>query len=253
MIDCLQRRRAIPPEILEWADLAVQYDGGIAAKRENQLFQIIARLCSLRSVYKPHGEVHDTIVLTLAKKIDSDLADYVRGFPDRLQYTTRRCSISEDVLSDYYHVYPNTWVVGAYNLYRGARILTNELILNWYLHNPTWDNIHVQRRQSETVLARSYADICASVPFAIGDAGNGVSVPRASAGLALVWPLYLAATMDNRQESTRAWVITRLDKLGRVMGIQQAISLANVLKTKDGITAWDRFESTRMDEELIEW
>lgn len=252
MVDCFQRRRAIPPQIVEWADLAAQYDGGLAAKRENQLFQIIARLCTLRTIHEPNGEVHDPIVVTLAKEIDSELAEFVHGFPEWLRYTTRQCSISESVLSDYYHVYPNTWIVSAYNLYRVARILANELIMNWYSRNPTWDNVHIERRRSETLLARLNVDICASVPFALGEI-DGVFLPRASAGIALVWPLYLAATMDGGLESTRAWVITRLDKLGHEMGIQQAVSLANVLKTKRHITAWDRFESTRPDEELSDW
>ncbi len=253
MIDCLQRRRAVPPEILEWADLATQYDGRIVVKRENQLFQIIAPLCALRSVYEPNGEVHDPMFLTLALETDSDLANYVHTFPNWLQYTTKQCSFNDSVLFDYYHVYPNTLVVGAYNLYRVARILTNEMILSWLRRNPEWDNVHVQSRQSETILARLNADICASVPFALGEVEGGESLPRASVGIALVWPLYLAATMDGAQESTRAWVITRLDKLGHELGIQQAVSLANVLKTKQGITAWDRFESTRMDEEFSEW
>lgn len=253
MIDCLQRRRAVPPEILEWADLAVHHDGGFAAKRENQLFQIIARLCALRSVYEPDGKIHDHIVLTLVKDIDNDLADYVRAFPSCLQYTTKQCSFSDSVLLDFYHVYPNTWIIGAYNLYRVARILTHEIILNWYARNLGRNDMDVQRRQSETVLARLNADICASVPFALGEMENGESLPKASVGMALIWPLYSAATMDGVQESTRAWVITRLDRLGHKFGIQQAVSLANVLKTKHGITAWDRFESSRMDEELSEW
>lgn len=253
MTDCLQRRRAVPAEILEWADIAAQHDGGFAARRENQLFQIVGRLCALRSVYEPNGEVHDPIVLTLVKDIDNDLADYVHAFPSWLQYTTKQCIFSESVLLDHYHVYPNIGVIGAYNLYRVARILLNEITLNWCTRNPGWADVHVQRRQSETILARLNADICASVPFALGEVENGGSLPKVSMGIALVWPLYLAATMDGVQESTRAWVITRLDRLGHNLGIQQAVSLANVLKTKHGITAWDRFESTRMDEELSEW
>jgi len=253
MIGCLQRRRAFPPEILEWADLAAQYDGGAAAKRENQLFQIVARLCALQSVYVPHGEVHQPIVLTLAKDIDTDLVEYLHAIPAFLHYHIKQCGFSENVLFDYYHVYPNTWITGAYNLYRVARILANEVILNWYTHNPGWNNVQLHRRQCETVLARLNADICASVPYASGELGVGESLPRAHVGIALVWPLYLAATMDGVQASTRAWVITRLDKLGHELGIQQAVSLANVLRTKHGITAWDRFESTRVDEELSEW
>ena len=37
------------------------------------------------------------------------------------------------------------------------------------------------------------------------------------------------------------------------MGIKQAESLANVLKTKREITAWDKFETARADEVFDEW
>jgi len=84
------------------------------------------------------------------------------------------------------------------------------------------------------------ADICASAPFIFGESQNAGSmyVPRAAAGTNLLWPLYLAATMDTTSPSTRAWCIIQLEKLGKLMGIRQASSLAKVLKTKKEITAW---------------
>ena len=106
------------------------------------------------------------------------------------------------------------------------------------------------------LLTRLNADICASVPFVIGTTnilGQEAMLPRVAAGMALIWPLYLAATMDTVAASTRAWVITRFERLGHVMGIQQGLSLAHVLRTKKHITAWDRFESTRVDEEIEDW
>jgi len=248
----------MPPDILEWADRALEFDNSKAAQRENELFQIIGRLCTLRSIVHTSrdGSLTDPTVLTLAKDIDTDLTGFANAFPDWLGYTTVPCKISDNVLLDYYHVYPNSWVVGGYNLYRSARIMTNELILNWLSQNPSYENVDSRRRESEIVLTRLNADVCASVPFILGDVepvGGFKPLPRAAGGMALVWPLYLAATMDTASQSTRAWVITRLDKLGHVAGIQQAVTLANVLKTRRHITAWDRFENTRMDEELKDW
>ena len=37
------------------------------------------------------------------------------------------------------------------------------------------------------------------------------------------------------------------------MGIKQAESLANVLRTKREITAWDKFETARADEVVDDW
>ena len=196
------------------------------------------------------------MILKFAKDIDAELAAFATGFPDHLRYTTKECRVNEDVLADYYHVYPNTWVVTGYNLYRSARVMTHELIIRWLSHNQTFEGGDTQQRESELTLARLNAEICASVPFILGYAGDLEQIPllpRAAGGLALVWPLYLAATMDTVTASTRAWVISRLDKLGHLMGIQQAVTLANVLRTKTHITAWERFESTRIDEELNDW
>lgn len=59
--------------------------------------------------------------------------------------------------------------------------------------------------------------------------------------------------MDQQTPGMRAWIITRLDLIGRNMGIKQAESLANVLKTQNEITAWDKFETVRADEVVDDW
>lgn len=69
----------------------------------------------------------------------------------------------------------------------------------------------------------------------------------------MLWPFYLVATMDQQFAGSRAWIITQLELIGRSMGIKQAESLANVLKTKREITAWDKFETARADEVFDEW
>ena len=241
-----------------WAENALEFDDSLGVRRETQLFQVIARLCSLRSIVHRSNpsSIDDPTVLGLAKDIDTDLANYANAFPDAFKPKAVSCQMSENILSDFYHVYPNSWIIGAWNLYRSARVMTHELILHWLSKNPEYENNNLLRRESEILLLRLSADICASVPFILGEveSADGTRfLPRAIGGLGIVWPLYLAATMDTTSESTRAWVITRLDRLGHVMGIQLAVSLAHVLKTKKEITAWDRFESTRIDEEIEEW
>lgn len=258
IVDCFQRNKPIPPEVLSWSDRAARIDNHQAMQRQNQLFQIIGRLCSLRSICLQPGAGSLTCptILTLAKGIDADLIDFINTVPGWLRYTTKPCKTSDNVLTDYYHVYPNTWIVAGYNMARSARIMTHELILQWVSHNPAHENRSIQRRESEMALAGLNADICATVPYILGDLPTESQtsiLPRAAAGMGLLCPLYLAATMDTVSQRTRAWVITRFDKLGHLMGIQQAVTLANVLRTKRHITAWDRFEIVRMDDELQDW
>ena len=120
--------------------------------------------------------------------------------------------------------------------------------------NPALDES--QRRQSKILLANLAYDICATAPFMLGSldsSPNSPWPPRAAAGTALLWPFYLVATMNQQFPAMRAWIITRLALIGQNMGIKQAESLANVLKTKREITAWDRIETARADEVLDDW
>ena len=255
MIDCFQRSAVIPPEVIEWSEYARQLETDIGSRRELAIFPIITRLCALRCVIAKDTN-NDPAVLTIARGIDADLVEWADRFPTWLRYTTELSNDTENVLSGYYHVYPNVWVVGGWNLYRCARILTHEVIERWLSRNLTYDM--AQLRQSEAVLSKLNADICASVPCVFGRVDvNGLQTgysysPRAATGTWILWPLYLAATMDTATPTTRAWVINQLDKVGRTMGIQQAISLAAVLRAQKEITAWDRFGSG-VDEQVDKW
>ena len=263
MIDCFQRTRTIPPQFIEWANLAAECSPTVPAQRENELFQIIARLCSLRSIYKRGNEAVDGVqddddptILSVARDIDADLAGFEKRLTENAGYTVKPCAINEHVLLDYYYDFPNRWIVGVYNLVCAARVSIHELILTFITHNPSSDPVGIQRRASDNTLENMNIHICASVPFVLGGVDSDKPsdfIPRAAAGTVILWPLYVAATQDGVKPSTRAWVITRLEKLGHDVGIQQAVSLAQVLKTKQHVTAWDRFESTRIDEELEEW
>ena len=218
------------------------------------MFPILTRLCALRGI-KESDTYNNPAVLTIAKAIDADLVEWIDAIPPWLKYITKTSDDTENVLSGFYHVYPNIWIVGGFNLYRCARILTHEFIVRWldrsFVHDPQ------QRQASEAILVKLNADICATVPGIFGQIDkNGPpdasSAPRAATGTWVLWPLYLAATMDSATPTTRAWVIAQLDRLGRIMGLQQATSLAAVLRTQKEITAWDRF-GTRIDEEVNEW
>ncbi|KAK0507284.1 hypothetical protein JMJ35_010322 [Cladonia borealis] len=254
VIDCIQRRLVVPPEIIEWSEYASELETDPGRVRESAMFPILTRLCALRAMRKSET-YNDPAVLTIAKSIDADLVEWVDAIPPWLRYTTKTSDDTENVLSGFYHVYPNIWIVGGYNLYRCACILMHELIVHW-LDRSSVDDLQ-QRQSSEAILAKLSAEICASVPCIFGQiAKNGppnVSYsPKAATGTWVLWPLYLAATMNSATPTTRAWVITQLDRLGRIMGLQQATTLAAVLRTQKELTAWDRF-GTRIDEEVNEW
>lgn len=217
----------------------------------------MGRLCTLRATLD-RANNNDTGVITLANFIDSDLEEWKNSLPPAFFYTVRYSADSENVFSGTYHVYCSTWATAVWNVYRCARIMTHNVISDWLNRTSSPNRAFDEslRSKSELVFANLAYDICASAPFILGTSDSARSAsqpPRAAAGASLLWPFYLAATMEQQYTGMRAWVITRLEFIGRHLGIKQAESLANVLRIKKEITAWDRFETTRADEVVDDW
>lgn len=246
----------VPPDVIEWAEIEAEVETN-ETRPELQLFLIIGRLCALRATVDRDNN-NDIGVIALANFIDSDLEDWENSLPPAFSYSIIESANSEHVFSDTYHVYKNTWTVGVWNFYRCARILTQHVIMASLSRNsmPNLALDESQRRQSEALLTNLAYDICASAPFILGTSNSSVyssPPPRAAAGASLLWPFYVVATMEQGFTGMRAWIITRLALVGRIMGIKQAESLANVLRTKREITAWDKFETARADEVVDDW
>ncbi|TKA71325.1 hypothetical protein B0A49_05369 [Cryomyces minteri] len=258
VIDCLQRRLVVPPTILEWSEVALE-SGSTEDLLEYDLFRIVAKLCSLRSIEMDQASQTDgkNVIMTLAHSVDADLQGWVEQLPLEYAYSIRTCRSSNAVLSEsgQYHVYPNIWTLIIWNTYRSARLLTNEILMKWLpCHSTQTSSFHtMQHRRCEILHAEISSDICASAPYYLGVGNSAGQNPRAAAGSSLIWPLYLTAITDRPPFATRAWVITQLDKIGEIMGIRQATSLANVLKTKYEVTVWDRPKSYAIDAEEDDW
>ena len=246
----------VPPDVIEWIEFTAEGENKESVPTQ-QLFQIVGRLCALRAAVDRDNN-NDIRVVTLANFVDSDLEDWKNNLPPAFSYAIKQSASTEHVFSDTYHVYSSTWVSSVWNVYRCARILTQQVITTWLSRNslpsPALDES--QRRESNFLLANLACDICASAPSILGASNSSICSsrpPRAAAGLSLLWPLYLVATMEQQRAGMCAWIITRLEYIGRVMGIRQAESVANVLKSRKHITAWDKLETARADEAVDEW
>ena len=245
----------VPPDFIDWAEIAAESESE-ENQSEHHLFVIIGRLCALRAAADRFN--NSIRVITLANLIDSDLEDWRNRLPPDFLYSISWSTNTEYVFSGTYHVYNNTWAVGILNLYRCARVLTQEVITDWLSRNtmPNASLMESQQRHSEDLLAKLAHEICASVPFIMGASESSIySLRRQSAAtaMALLWPLYVAGVMDLQITGMRAWIITRLEVIGLTMGVKQAESLAYVLRTKGEITAWDKFETIQADEVLDDW
>jgi hypothetical protein len=59
--------------------------------------------------------------------------------------------------------------------------------------------------------------------------------------------LYVVAMAHHHTDARNVWIIKQFEKIGGVLGIRQAMALANLLKKSQGITLWDREMSNRLD------
>lgn len=90
-------------------------------------------------------------------------------------------------------------------------------------------------------MNRFTADICASVPPFL-EYQNGDKSAPALIGTLLLWPLYTCAAHNFASPKTRDWVVLQYNKIGGIMGITLATSLAKVLMAKSEVTVWDRID-----------
>lgn len=229
--------------VLEW------WSGSEKCEHEQNLFKIIASLCTLRKDEKEQKK-DTSIILSLAASIDTNLADWVNDLSWEYSYMTRTNGRAEDLFGGYYYVYKSARKAAIWNTYRCARILVNEIILNSLAHALDTESC----RAAQALINQLSSDICASVLFHLwGD--NSIQhssyTPRAAAGYSLLWPLYVVGVFG-QPNPMRSWAIAQLDKIGGLMGIQQATSLANLLRMDKEIKVWDRMMMNNVIEELAQ-
>ena len=194
-------------------------------------------------------------IITTACAIDNDYNIWAKSCP--FQYIYRTVTLkerSDEVFSDYYHVYPNLWVATTWNNYRAVRILLNELILDQlchlYSHYPEspllWNDACFFENlvlASNTTLLQLCHDVCASVPYYLGfdpDADKRLPkpVPKAVSGNLLQWPLYTAGVTNLVSDMMRQWIAERLRWISDIIGIRQAAPLALSLRRNQDLLEW---------------
>ena len=81
------------------------------------------------------------------------------------------------------------------------------------------------------------SDICASVPFMLGDIDSG-GWPKpeekrvALGGYLLIWPLQVARWSVDQGSEEETWIIEKLNFIAQKMGIRSARSLALKARTE---------------------
>ncbi|PWY74515.1 hypothetical protein BO94DRAFT_524377 [Aspergillus sclerotioniger CBS 115572] len=129
---------------------------------------------------------------------------------------------------DKYHLYHNVNLASIWNNYRQTRIVVNEMLRfmslrMWRLQRaPEYQQTMSQCMET---IQQMVDDICASIPyhFISGETGFGASIR-------LLWPLYIAGSSKCTDSSTREWIAQILDVIGNTVGLQQALSMAQIVR-----------------------
>ena len=241
LTDCLQRRAPTPQIVVDWSCKVKNLVSG-PKLWENSLEDISIRLCDLRSSIK-QGSIDNDEAIRLAATLDEELEAWLSKVPEYFSYSKiYDFENPGDVFFGCYHVYSETRVVSVWNHYRSLRIITNEVIIDAISSSGNATSREVQRLSSEQLLNKLTADICGSVPPFLGYR-NGQKNAPVMIGTLLLWPLYTCAAQNYASPAARDWIVLQLDKIGEVMGIRLATSLARVLRTRGEVTVWSRIET----------
>ncbi|KAL3465919.1 hypothetical protein BJX64DRAFT_284853 [Aspergillus heterothallicus] len=262
----IYQERPSPPIIALLTTEAKQY-----RTPEDQVYvdfgTVGTKLADLCAGIKDGTIIQPTEILRVALNLDAELTAIAAAVPMTWHYQTVSVPRVEDGLpipftpaiwGDCYHVYSNINICSVWNNHRSARLMIHELIINTVKvleRDPLYaflvGEYRSLRAQSQHVSRQLVADIIASVPFHLGagvDNGHDgtISTPlgniedkvSSASGMALVWPLLIAANSGFASRELRRWIVAVLEKVGHSMGLNQALAMARLLREGMRSRAW---------------
>lgn len=131
------------------------------------------------------------------------------------------------------HAYPSLQIASLFNDYRTFKIYLQATIIRcllWLVPSiDLW-----QESPACGTLERSFEHlvdgICASVPFLLGDSTIQDSEQihsNGAGGFLLLWPLFIAGSLESSSLSKRKWIRNRLRYIAATLGFKQADVLAD--------------------------
>lgn len=223
----------------QWAE-ASQLPDEVPA---NRFSEINARLAAVRSEIKRNRITSPAVVTARLLKFDAEFEAWRRDLPLSWQYRSYRSMGSTDGESgDFdgqYDMYPDVWIASNWNSYRSTRLMIHEGIITATLKYGSSEE-KSNLSESIEVLKKVTTEICSSVAYLLGYRRRGFKVCTAKAdsrtgnptpgGYLILWPLFLAGMLRTTAKPQRAWITDKLKRIGTIMGIHLAVSMARVLE-----------------------
>lgn len=245
MANCLRTQTHVPATVKRLSGF-VQSCRSEEDYHVETLVNLIGEMTDLLADVKGNGIPDPLEAMSRAWMIDGRLEAWCLGLPRRWQYTMR-CTptnrpsfLSELAYNGCYHVYPDIWACNIWNYYRNARILLNLLIRDRLLpfltiqQYPEWRPLLEKARAN---IESFSVDIIFSVSFAIAvqfaslQRGQNQTRPGGYLGAYyVIWPLYVAVSVQVPGTPLWDWAVGRLEYIGRIMGIGQALLMARVMR-----------------------
>ncbi len=180
-----------------------------------------------------------------AEVIDCALNDWAEALPQQWTYKVHKTTkpLSYDMsYNGTLYLYPNKEHATNWNRYRGARLITNSIIiklLDHFAHSLGLEElaqINFAKRNIQTFVN----DICATVAFCLGrvidaeppivldkDTNETIKNVNPRQAFLLQWPLIIASALSSISEHQRRWIRPQLMLIGHITGSGMLQSLAS--------------------------
>ncbi|KAF5599927.1 hypothetical protein FPANT_2934 [Fusarium pseudoanthophilum] len=239
LIDCLQRGLLVPKVLI---DLMAEARTNETEQEQPaaRLANIIVNICdAIPSTDEDiTGETGLPCYVTRLLAIDADLEGWSQTLPVEYEYkarTTPSGLTDAEMFMGRYHIYQSVEVANTWNLQRCARVILRQAIVKAISNRlPISFSLSILSSfpmsytdllpTSETIIQQNSSDVCYSVPYilhSVDQAGKSSEL-RAAYAVHLLWPLYVAGTTRTASDALRDWVVSAMENIKDVTGIQKA-------------------------------
>jgi hypothetical protein len=237
LTNSLQRNLPISPQVSQLSNRVKKFltDEQLIA---SSLWDIIVRLADFRAAMANKGPFSSDYSVPVLLQLDSDLEKWTFGLPSSWTYELRTYVTQGNIYTPFYHRYSGFSIATVWNQYRVARCLVNELLLTYLdASSPASSALHPsslleQSDRIKEIIRNICTDICASVPYFFRQTDQNDPQSPGIGAMEVMWALYICASMHCLPEEQRLWTIQQLEKIGYEMWITQALTLANLAKSK---------------------
>ncbi|RHZ52835.1 uncharacterized protein CDV56_105574 [Aspergillus thermomutatus] len=209
----------VPPELIAIRQLTARYlDTSDPAWR---LFDLEVKVAKFRADVKLNI-LRGRRLLNVALDIDREFVLLAGDFP--VQWRFRSMTLdepSELVFGSSYRVYPDVWIAAIWNKLRTCRLL---------LHKEICTQLRGTVPQFCGLVSMSSGDLLQTEKDIFRDP-SASGIPTVAGLYFLFWPLLTVGCIVE-SDVQRKWIVDRSRYIGRMTGIQQAFSLADVRRVK---------------------